>query len=293
MKPAPFDWCPVTSLEEAVAALAADDDAKIIAGGQSLMPLLSLRLARPSTLVDLAGVDLGAVTTEEGPAGPVMVIGAMVRQRRLELEPSIRRAIPLLAEAASHVGYVATRNRGTLGGSLAHADPVAELPAVAVALGATVIARGPGGERRLRADELADGFFTTTLASAEVLVAVRFPVAGPRHGAAWCEWSARQHDFPDAGAGVAVELAAGGEVQAVMAAACGIGGGPLPLGEVLAGAGVTGAVAPTATLLRAVAAAVQAAAGSAPDGRDELCGLLAARALDTAMRRAASVKEPG
>ncbi|MCU4184490.1 FAD binding domain-containing protein [Acidiferrimicrobium sp. IK] len=293
MKPAPFAWHPAGSVEEAVSVLSADEDAKLLAGGQSLLPLLSLRLARPTTLVDLEDAGLGVLEIADGdraqPAASgdsrVLVAGAMVRQRRLELDPLVAATVPLLADAARHVGFPATRNRGTLGGSLAHADPVAELPAVAVALDATVVATGPRGERRLAASALADGFFATTLEPAEVLTAVRFPAAGPGHGAAWCEWSPRLHDFPDAGVGVAVELDGTGALRWVGAAACGIGGGPLPLGDELA-ATAAGATEATPGLLRAAAGAVTAAARGAGDGRDELCGLLAARALAQAFRRA-------
>ena len=289
MKPAPFEWHPAATVEEAVEILAADDDAKVLAGGQSLVPLLSLRLARPSTLVDLGRVGLCEVETAAGPDGTAeLVIGAMVRQRRLESDPVVAGAVPLLAEAAAQVGFASTRTRGTLGGSLAHADPVAELPAVAVALGATLVAVGPNGTRTLPATELADGYFTTTLDPAEILVSVRFAVAGDRHGAAWREWSPRRHDFPEAGVGVAVELDTSGKVDRVAAAACGIGGRPLDLGAVLADAGLAGASSATPALLHAISAAVKAAAAGGDRGRDELCGLLAADAAASALARAAA-----
>ncbi len=296
MKPPPFDYVRAASLAEAVAVLAADEDAKVLAGGQSLLPLLALRLARPTVLVDIAdlGLDTIAVDAEDGGSAGgaggagVVRIGATVRQRRLELDDLIGSTVPLLAEAAAQVGYPATRNRGTIGGSLAHADPVAEIPAVAVALGGSIVAFGPRGERTVLAADLADGFFTTTLAPDEILTEVRLPIAGGRQGAAWCEWSPRAHDFAHAGVGVVVELDAGGSCRAVGAAACGIGATPLALAEPLAAAGVVGAPLPGPALLAAVATAVEAACAGTADDRDELTGLLAARALASAWSRAAA-----
>nr|MDQ2728487.1 FAD binding domain-containing protein [Actinomycetota bacterium] len=160
MKPPPFDYVCATSLEEAVSALAGDEDAKVLGGGQSLVPLLNLRLARPTVLVDIARLGLDEVTVDGG----MLRVGAMARQRRLEVDPLVAAAVPLLSDAVAQVGYPATRNWGTIGGSLAHADPAAELPAVAVALGASLLATGPTGSRRLDCANLADGFFTTTLA---------------------------------------------------------------------------------------------------------------------------------
>lgn len=285
MKPPPLDYLRPATVAEAVAALAADEDAKVLAGGQSLVPLLALRLARPSVLVDIC--DLGLEEVGEGKDGSIRV-GAGVRQRRLELDPGIRSAVPLLADAVGQVGYPSTRNRGTLGGSLAHADPVAELPAVAAALGAVAVAAGPSGTREIPCAELATGWFSTVLDPAEVLTEVRFPpIGGDRHGAAWREWAPRAHDFATAGVGVAVDLDASGTCTAVHAAACGIGGAPLVLSDALAG--VVGSVAGSelSSLLRAVAAAAREAAAGGEEDRVELVGLLAARATADAIGAAA------
>jgi carbon-monoxide dehydrogenase medium subunit len=279
-----LDYLAATSLEEAVAALAGDEDAKVLAGGQSLVPLLNLRLARPTVLVDIDRLGLDQLTVEEG----MLRAGAMVRQRRLELDPIVAAAVPLLSDAVAQVGYPATRNRGTFGGSLAHADPVAELPAVAVALGGSVVVTGPSGSRRVACADLADGYFTTTLAPDEIITEVQLPVAaGPAHGAAWCEWAPRAHDFAEAGVGVAVDVDDTGTCTAVWAAACGIGGGPLALGDAVGAAGVLGCSGAGAPLLRGVAAAVEEACGAAgAGGRGELAGLLAARAVRRALERA-------
>jgi carbon-monoxide dehydrogenase medium subunit len=289
MKPPPFEYLKASSLEEALAALAADEDAHVLAGGQSLLPLLALRLARPSVLVDITGLGLDAVSVEPaaGPGSPGLLrLGALVRQRRLELDPVVRAACPLLADAARQVGYPATRNLGTIGGSLAHADPTAELPAVALALGGQVVASGPEGARRLACAELADGYFTTTLRQGEIITEVLVHVAPARNGAAWCEWSPRAHDFAEAGVGVALELDGAGTCVRVGAAACAVGGGPLDLGEVAAAAGLLGATSAAPALLRAVAAAVEAAAGAAGEERARLTGLLAAKAALLAFERA-------
>lgn len=286
MKPPPLDYLRPASVAEAIAALAADEDAKVLAGGQSLMPLLNLRLARPTVLVDIEGLGLDGLTLD----GTVLRLGALVCQRRLEFDPTVARAAPLLAEAVAHVGYPATRNRGTLGGSLAHADPVAELPAVAVALGATVVAVGPGGTRRIACAEFADGFFSTTLGSDEIITEIEFPATrGVGHGAAWCEWAPRAHDFAEAGVGVALDFDESGACVAVRAAACGVGIRPLPLAGVVGAAGVLGCSGADRALLGSVADAVGEACGAAGDpGKGELAGLLAARAVYRAVERGRS-----
>lgn len=285
MKPAPFDYVAAASLADAVAVLDADPDAKVIAGGQSLMPLLALRLARPTVLVDIGGLPLDGVTPPAGPHDP-LELGALVRHAQLEHDPLLRQLSPLLADAAGQVGYPAIRNRGTLGGSMAHADPAAELPVSVVALQGSVIAVGPDGSREIRAVDLADGFLSTTLQEAEVVVAVRVRPAGARHGAAYCEWSTRDHDFAEVGVGVALELDDQGRVSWLGAAASGIQSYPFPLTDVLSSAGVRGAAGPDATLLRSVAAAVETAGAPAGADRAEMTGLLAARALRKAWDRA-------
>lgn len=283
MKAAPFDHVAPTTIADACTALA-EPDAVALAGGQSLIPLLALRLARPTVLVDLAGLGLDHV--EVDPDAGVVRIGALVRHRRLELDPVVARAAPLLAEAAALIGYPAIRNRGTIGGSLAHADPVAELPAVLVATGGSVLATGPAAERVIPASDLFDGFFTTSLEPNEVLTEVHLPWRGPgRHGAAFCEWAPRVGDFATAGVALTLEVDDAGRCTAVGAAACGVASVPVDLGAVVATAGVVGATRPVPELLRAVAAAVTGACAG-DDDRAELTGLLAARALRRAFDRA-------
>ena len=184
MKAAPFDYLVPTTVTEATTALAGDPEARVLAGGQSLAPLLALRLARPSLLVDIGRLPLETVVLVDGTGrGGELRLGARVRHRRLERDPDVEAHAPLLAAGrARHVGDAAVRNRGTLGGSLAHADPAAELPAALVALGGRVVATGPNGAREIPAADLFEGFFVTGLAPGEMLTEVIVPVAGRTQG---------------------------------------------------------------------------------------------------------------
>jgi aerobic carbon-monoxide dehydrogenase medium subunit len=171
--PVAFDYLRPSTVEDAVAALAeAGDEAKVIAGGQSLLPVLRLRLAAPSLLVDLGGMpQLHGVRDE----GDLLVIGAMTTHDEVATSPLVVRHAPLLAKAAATVGDRQVRHRGTLGGSLAHADPAADLPTVAVALEASYVVAGPGGRRTISAADFGVDLFTTALAADEVLVEVHVP----------------------------------------------------------------------------------------------------------------------
>jgi aerobic carbon-monoxide dehydrogenase medium subunit len=173
MIPAKFDYAKPASVEEAVQTLAGGgEDAKVIAGGQSLLPLLRLRLAYPDLLVDLGGLDeLRGVTN----AGDEVLIGAMTTHYQLVHDPLIAEHCGLIAQAAATVADPAVRHRGTLGGSLSHGDPAGDLPAVAVALGATMIARGPGGQREIAAADFFVDYLTTALQPGEILTGVRVP----------------------------------------------------------------------------------------------------------------------
>jgi carbon-monoxide dehydrogenase medium subunit len=284
VKPAPFDYVRCTTVPEALSALASDEGAKLIAGGQSLVPLMALRLARPTLLVDVNDLGLDDVTA--GPDG--VRIGACVRHRRLERDPVIAAAAPLLHEAAGLIGYPAIRVRGTIGGSIAHADPVAELPAVLVAAHGSVVARSSVGEREIAAADLFTGFLDTTLAADEIVVEVRLPPTGPRGGAAFCEWAPREGDFAVAGIGVVLERGDDGRCSALGAAACGIGSVPLDCSELLAS--VLGATAASTGLLREVARSVRLGAAG-DDDRADLLGLLAARAVLRAFERSAAAGE--
>jgi len=286
VKAAPFDLVRARTVDEVVALLTREEGVRVLAGGQSLLPLLAQRKARPTVLVDVNGLDLGQVGAA---AGGRLRLGALVRLRQLELDPSVASTAPLLAEAAGLIGYPSIRNRGTLGGSLAHADPVAELPAALVALGGSVVAVGPGGHRTIDAADLFVGRFATSLADDELLVEVSVPAAHADDGHAFCEWSPRTSDFALAGVAMVVGYDDDGTVAAARAAACGVGGAPLdltPAVAALVGSGPT----PSDGLLRELSASVQAACAGDED-RAQLTGLLAARAAWRAAGRAA-VRRP-
>jgi carbon-monoxide dehydrogenase medium subunit len=299
VKPAPFDYASPATVAEAVSLLAAAPDAQVLAGGQSLVPLLALRRARPALLVDVNDLPLDEVEPDLAGGSASMRLGALVRHAEVERNPALRRLAPLLAEAAAWVGHPAIRHRGTIGGSLAFADPAAELPAAVVALGGEVLVQGPGGGRVVPAAAFGAGPYATVVGAGELVVAVRVPVAGPAHGdghgAAFCEWAPRHNDRATAGVALAVDLDAGGSCHAVRAAACGVAlPGPLALTDALT-AVAAGEATVTDGLLRMTASVTTSAVASAtiggpggPGGADgaELSGLLAARALRLAFERA-------
>lgn len=203
MKPPAVEYVAARSLEEALAALAAGgEDAKPIAGGQSLVPALNMRLLRPSLLVDLNRAGLDGIEADVD-----LRVGATARQAALQRSPH---AHPLLVEALPYVGHAVTRNRGTVGGSLAHADAAAELPVCLVALGGSVVAEGPAGRREIAAEELFVSPFTTALGTGELLVESRWPLPQPNEGAAFAELALRAGDY--ALAIVAVVLRRDGDV---------------------------------------------------------------------------------
>ena len=193
MKPAPFDYAAARSVEEAVALLAeAGGEAKALAGGQSLVPMLNFRLLRPAKLVDLNRIpDLDRVRELAGG----LRIGALTRHRALETSPLVARRFPVLAEAMTHVAHLAIRNRGTIGGSLSHADPAAELPMLALLLDARIRTASPQGGRTIAAQDFFAGALTTVLEPAEIVVEIELPA--PPTGAGWAfeETARRSGDF--------------------------------------------------------------------------------------------------
>ena len=224
MKPPVFDYHAPASVDEAIALLTRyGGDGKILAGGQSLMPLLNFRLSRPAAIVDLNGIGSLAYVREDN---GVITFGAMTRQRTIEFSDVVRRRLPLLTEATALVGHLPIRTRGTIGGSIAHADPSAEYPAVLTVLDGTVVVRGPDGERTLRPTELFQSYLTTSLGPEDVLVEVRLPAMAPGAGFAFEEFSRRHGDF--AIVGVAAMLV--GDAQRCTAARLATAGaGPTPV----------------------------------------------------------------
>src|SRR6185437_7438610 len=201
------DYEAPTTVPEAVELLAEHlDEASVLAGGQSLIPLLALRLAYPEVLIDINGIaELSGVSA----AGGWVTIGAMTREYVAEESETVADTVPLLAAALPFIGHEAIRSRGTIGGSLAHADPAAELPAVARALDAEFVVRGPAGERVVPAAEWFEGYLTTSRRPDELLVEVRFPAAEPGSGVSFQEVARRHGDFAIAGLAASVTLSEG------------------------------------------------------------------------------------
>jgi aerobic carbon-monoxide dehydrogenase medium subunit len=195
------------TVSEALELLAEyEDEASVLAGGQSLIPLLALRLAHPAALIDINGIDeLSGVSAAHG----WVAIGAMTREYVAEESQTIADAVPLLAAALPLIGHEAIRSRGTIGGSMAHADPAAELPAVALALGAELVVRGPSGERVVPAAEWFEGYLTTSRRPDELLTQVRFPTAGRGTGISFQEVARRHGDFAIVGLAASLTLSEG------------------------------------------------------------------------------------
>jgi carbon-monoxide dehydrogenase medium subunit len=209
MKPPPFEYYRATTVEEAIALLSQyGPDAKLLAGGQSLLPMMKFRLARPSVLVDLRWVRELAYASETNGA---MAFGAMARLASLESD-EVRALCPLLAQAARHIGHPAIRHQGTVCGSLAHADPAAELPVLALALDAELVATGPHGTRVIPARDFFVTMLTTTLDPLEILTETRFPALQPGSGWGFSELSRRPGDFALAMAAATLQLGADGTI---------------------------------------------------------------------------------
>lgn len=287
MVAAPFGYQRVGSFEEAALALRErGEDAKLIAGGQSLVPMLNLRIARPAWLVDLNPIGAGPVED----LGGHLRVPALTRQREVEHAELVRRRCPILAAATARVGNPRSRARGTVAGSLAHADPSGELPLVAVALGAEVSIQGPDGGRELPVRELLVSFLTTALEPDEVITEVRVPTLPPRAGWSFQELTRRSSDWMVVGVAAVVELDAGGVVAGASVAFGGVAERPrLVPPEPLAA--LLGAVPDEALLARV---AEQAAAMLDPEDdvhasaayRRRMAAVLGRRALAEALGRA-------
>lgn len=205
MKTGAFAYEAPQTVDEALALLAEHaDDAKVLAGGQSLVPLLAMRLARPTVVVDVN--DVAGLSDIRPLDDGGVALGALTRERAAELSSVVAEHVPVLAEALPMIGHVSIRNRGTVGGSLAHADASAELPAVAIASGAEMTVRSARGERTVAADEFFVGHFTTALDDDELLTEVRFPAGPPGAGWAFHEIARRHGDFALVGVAAMVTL---------------------------------------------------------------------------------------
>ncbi len=224
MKPAPFDYHAPRQLKEAAQLLARLPNAKILAGGQSLVPMMNFRYVMVDHLVDLNGVDdLSGIGVGDGR----LRVGAMTRQRDIETAPEVARHCPLLAEALRHVGHRQTRNRGTIGGSLAHADPAAELPAVCAAYDATIHVASVRGVRQVPFADFCTGFMATVLQADEMIVAIDLPLWRQGHGHGFREFARRQGDFALAGAAALLDIGGDGAVRRAAIALFGVAASPL------------------------------------------------------------------
>jgi CO/xanthine dehydrogenase FAD-binding subunit len=287
MKPAPFKYVAATSLDQALSLKAEHgDEARFLAGGQSLVPMLNFRVVQPSVLIDLNPLtQLSGITHANG----ALRIGALTRYRMLERDPMIAEAVPLLPEALPHIAHPQIRNRGTLGGNLAHADPASELPAIVVALEGRLRARSTFGERWIAAHDFFVGPLTTALSVDEMLVEIELPTRIKRSGFCFLEVARRRGDFAMMGVAVALSLGMFGQCNQVRVVLCGAGDRPIDV-SAAASALIGRSIDPAGIDL--VAASVQQTID--PPGnvhaskgyQRHLAGVLIKRALPIALERA-------
>jgi carbon-monoxide dehydrogenase medium subunit len=289
MKPAPFKHYAPTTVPEALSYLAKHGyDAKALAGGQSLIPMMNFRLAQPAVLVDLNEVSELFYIKPARDGG--LSIGAMTRQRQVERDPLVADRAPMIHEAMPNIAYPAIRNRGTFGGSIAHADPSAELPAISLALNARFRVRGPAGERWVGVDEFFLGFFTTVLAPEELLVEVALPPMPPHSGWSFLEVARRHHDFALVGVTVMVTLDAKDQCDQARMVYFSVGDGPV---EAHQAAAVLRGQVPTPEAIREAAETAarddvdpSSDINASAEYRRHLVGVLGRRALTQAVERA-------
>ena len=287
MIPASFDYHAPATLAEALALLERHgEEAKVLAGGQSLIPLLKLRLGQVAHLVDIGRVPgLEYIKEEEG----FLKIGAATRESTLERSELVRSRYPILIDTAAVIADPLVRNRATVGGNLAHGDPANDHPATMLALGASVIARGPKGERTIPIESFFTGLFTTALAPNEILTEIRIPIPPPKSGGAYVKLERKVGDFATAAAAVQISLGPKGEVERA-----GMGltaAGPKPIKAVQAEQYLRGRQPDETTISEAALLAAGAAVPSADrrgsvEYKREMARVLTARALHTAIRRA-------
>jgi aerobic carbon-monoxide dehydrogenase medium subunit len=287
VKPAPFAYLAPRSVDEALAHLAEHgSEARPLAGGQSLVRLMNTRLATPSVLIDINRIgELAAISRENG----AVRIGAVARQRACETSPDVRDGVPVFAEAVRQVAHPSVRRRGTAVGSVAFADPSAELPAALLAADGEVVARSSRGERSIAADDFFTGPFTSALAPDELAVALRIPLTAERPGAAFVEESRRHGELPMCGVAAVVTLDGDGAVAQARIALCGVHRRPIRARDAEA---ALQSEHPDDELLQAAGALAASAADPVGDChgsaafRRHLAAVLTRRALATAISRA-------
>ena len=285
MKPPRFDYHAPQSIDQAVELLARyGGDAKVLAGGQSLMPMLNFRLSRPAALVDVNRIPALAYVREEN---GTLAFGAMTRQRTIEFSPLVAQRLPLLREATRWVGHLPIRSRGTIGGSIAHADPSAEYPAVLTALDGEVIVQGPKGRRTLKPGALFETYLTTSLAPDELLVEVRLPTTPTGAGSAFEEFARRHGDF--AIVGIAAMIVRDG-ARCTTARLASAGAGPVPVRlraaeEILERDGLSDAAVEAAAARAAELVAPDSDIHASAEYRRHLTRVLTARAIRKSVER--------
>ena len=289
MKPAPFKYVAATSLDQALSLKAQyGDEARFLAGGQSLIPAMNFRLARPAVLIDINGLTALA-GVDNAKAGDIRV-GALTRYRALERDSDFLKACPLFADALPHIAHPQIRNRGTIGGNLAHADPASELPAVATAMRARMRLKSSRGERELAAAEFFLGLLTTDIRPDEMLVEIAFPAARPRSGSAFMEVARRRGDFALAGVAAIVTLDENDRCTDLRLALCGVGETPIDASN--AASALIGRSC-TDEAIDAVAAGVQEIIDpsgnvhASADYQRHIAGVLTKRAIMAAQQRIA------
>lgn len=292
MKPAPFDYCCPDTIDEAVEVLAANvDDAKLMAGGQSLTPMLNFRVVRPALIIDISRLLELEYVRERRDGG--LTIGALTRHRVLETSALVASRFPVIPETMHNVAHLAIRNRGTIGGSLSHADPAAELPMLSRLLDAVIVARSVRGEREIPASEFFVAPLTTALDDDEIVVRVELP--GLPAGMGWCfqEFARRAGDFALAAVGVLLDVQ-GDEIREARVAMMGVGDTPMRRPE--AEAVLTGKALSDEVIADAVHAACDSLQPNtdlhaSPEFRRHLAGVLMERVTRKAWQRAAGVAQ--
>jgi carbon-monoxide dehydrogenase medium subunit len=284
MKPPPFSYHDPRTVAEAVELLGRLENAKLLAGGQSLMPMLNFRFVLPDHIIDLNRVEgLSYIRENDG----TIEIGAMTRQRDLEFSDVVRARLPIMHEALLQVGHRQTRNRGTIGGSLCHLDPAAELVSLATGYDATVSVIGPNGQRELPFADFPVAYMTPAIEPNEIVTAVRFPRWAPHHASAFIEFSRRHGDFAITSAAVLIEAGGGGKITRASVTIGGMGTAPIRAREVEAA--ITGEL-PSVELFRAACESCRKLEAiddiHAPASyRQHLAAVLSRRALEKAHAR--------
>jgi len=288
MKPAPFRYIAARTLDQAL-QLKADygDEAHFLAGGQSLVPTMNFRLTQPAILIDINPLTLCAGVENDPPDR--LRIGALTRYRSLERDPATARDLPLVHEALPHIAHPQIRNRGTIGGNLAHADPASEMPAIMLALAGKLRARSVRGERWIAAADFFVGALSTALAPDEMLVEVELPVAQPRSGACFMELARRRGDFAIIGVACTLRLDEQGRCAAARIALCNAGDTPVlaaQAGDSLIGGRVAGAEIENAAELVRRSIEPGGNVHASKEFQRHIAGVLTARALAVASERA-------